>query len=306
MYKSPVLPKPVSEYDLRLLRVFRTVVQCGGFSAAESELNLSRSTISVHMGNLEQRLGLKLCNRGRAGFCLTSAGQQVYDAATMLFASLDRFATTVATVAGEISGELVIQCSDEVALSPQIRLATVLGTLQKEQPKLHVVVDVNGINSIEQMLLKDQCHIGLFPGYRQIEGLQYQQVYHQPLFLYCAAGHPLFALTEQQISDQQVRDYPVVYPGVEVNAQGREQLNQLNRAARAYHFDARMALVQSGGYLGFFPADYAAPWLAQGKLRAIQPHKRFYDVEYSLVTRQAAREQDKVSAFMRIWQAVHS
>ncbi|MDF2179045.1 LysR family transcriptional regulator [Aliiglaciecola sp. CAU 1673] len=306
MYKSPVLPKPVSEYDLRLLRVFRTVVQCEGFSAAESELNLSRSTISVHMGNLEQRLGLKLCNRGRAGFSLTGAGQQIYDAATQLFASLDQFATAVATVAGEISGELVIQCSDDVSLSPHIRLPAVLGKLQKQQPKLHVVVDVNGINSIEQMLLKDQCHIGLFPSYRQIEGLQYQSVYRQPLYLYCGASHPLFEMAEERIQDQAVQRYPVVYPGVEVNARGREQLSQLNRAARAYHFDARMALVQSGGYLGFFPADYAAPWLAKGKLRAVQPHKRFYDVEYSLVTRQAAKEQNKVSAFLAIWQALHS
>ncbi|MEJ2755293.1 MAG: LysR family transcriptional regulator [Gammaproteobacteria bacterium] len=48
MKKSSALPKPVSEYDLRLLRVFRVVVECGGFSAAEQVLNISRSTICVH------------------------------------------------------------------------------------------------------------------------------------------------------------------------------------------------------------------------------------------------------------------
>ena len=64
----------VGDYEIRLLKVFKTVVECGGFSAAETVLNISRSTISVHMANLEQRLKLKLCNRGRAGSALTMRG----------------------------------------------------------------------------------------------------------------------------------------------------------------------------------------------------------------------------------------
>ena len=60
-----------SETDLRLLKVFRTVVDSGGFAAAQSELNIGTSTISSHMATLEQRLGAKLCQRGRVGFQLT-------------------------------------------------------------------------------------------------------------------------------------------------------------------------------------------------------------------------------------------
>ena len=33
----------VTDNDLRLLRVFRAVVACGGFAAAELELNINRS-----------------------------------------------------------------------------------------------------------------------------------------------------------------------------------------------------------------------------------------------------------------------
>jgi hypothetical protein len=41
---------------LALLRVFKTIVECGGFSAAQAELNISQSTISNE---------LRRCNRSR-------------------------------------------------------------------------------------------------------------------------------------------------------------------------------------------------------------------------------------------------
>ena len=64
----------VTDNDLRLLRVFRAVVACGGFAAAELELNINRSTISRHIKDLEMRLGVTLCRRGRGGFALTDEG----------------------------------------------------------------------------------------------------------------------------------------------------------------------------------------------------------------------------------------
>ena len=70
----------ISDMDLRLLRVFRSVVECGGMAAAELELNIATSTISRHIKDLETRLGLTLCRRGRGGFALTPEGQAYCDA----------------------------------------------------------------------------------------------------------------------------------------------------------------------------------------------------------------------------------
>ncbi len=58
----------LSDMDLRLLQVFKSVAECGGMAAAELELNIGTSTVSRHMKDLETRLGLTLCRRGRAGF----------------------------------------------------------------------------------------------------------------------------------------------------------------------------------------------------------------------------------------------
>ena len=56
------------DIDLQLLRLFVSVVECGGFSAAQGELGLSQSSISQQMARLETRLGYRLCSRGKGGF----------------------------------------------------------------------------------------------------------------------------------------------------------------------------------------------------------------------------------------------
>lgn len=65
MVKKALLGQ-IGDTEIRLLRIFKAVVACGGLAAAELELNIGRSTISRHLRDLEERLGLVLCRRGRA------------------------------------------------------------------------------------------------------------------------------------------------------------------------------------------------------------------------------------------------
>lgn len=44
----------VTDFDLKLLRIFKTVSECGSFSAAESLLGITRSAISLNMSDLEK------------------------------------------------------------------------------------------------------------------------------------------------------------------------------------------------------------------------------------------------------------
>ena len=70
-------PRAVTDFDVKLLKIFKSVADCGGFAAAEQQLGITKSTISVHMASLETRMGFRHCRPGRKGFSLTSEGQQV-------------------------------------------------------------------------------------------------------------------------------------------------------------------------------------------------------------------------------------
>src|SRR4029079_18038337 len=93
----------LSDIDIRLLRHFVTVVEAGGFSLAAARLNVSESTISQQMSDLEARLGMRLCDRGRVGVRLTRHGDEVYKATVELLEDMSRFRDRLAVLGTELS-----------------------------------------------------------------------------------------------------------------------------------------------------------------------------------------------------------
>ena len=100
----------LSDMDIRLLRVFKTVVDCGGMAAAELELNIGTSTVSRHIKDLETRLGLSLCRRGRAGFALTAEGEQIYAETLRLLAATDAFAAASTRSTSAWAASCTLRC----------------------------------------------------------------------------------------------------------------------------------------------------------------------------------------------------
>src|SRR5689334_13147211 len=104
--KERALLGQIGDVDLRLLRIFRAVADCGGMAAAELELDIAMSTISRHVKDLEQRLGLVLCRRGRSGFALTPEGEKLYAAAEQLLSATDDFRGRLHDIHQRMGGEL--------------------------------------------------------------------------------------------------------------------------------------------------------------------------------------------------------
>ena len=102
----------LSGLDFKLLRVFKAVVEAGGFSAAQNELNVGLAAISKQISDLEIRLGMRLCTRGREGFRLTEEGRLVYQASIDLFASVDSFRDRLSSAQNELIGDLSIGVID--------------------------------------------------------------------------------------------------------------------------------------------------------------------------------------------------
>ncbi len=97
----------VSGMDIRLLHVFATVVDCGGMKAAGMKLFMSASSLSRHIKDLETRLGLVLCQRGRAGFALTSEGQRVYLEASRLLNAVNTFHLSLNDIHKHLAGTFI-------------------------------------------------------------------------------------------------------------------------------------------------------------------------------------------------------
>lgn len=291
--------RKVNDIDLKLLRIFQTVADCGGFSAAESQLNIARSTISTHMADLESRLGLTLCQRGRAGFALTEEGKTVYEAVQGLFGALDQFRQQVNGLHDQVTGELNIICSDAIVTDPRFKLTETLAAFCEQAPEVTINISTNSLPEMEQALIDGRADICFAPRHRDLSSLRYQPLYTEDYFLYCHRKHPLFGADEATLDNDQLTQYAFIHPGIQTVGQASLAMQGLRRSANAYIYEVRMALVATGRYIGFFPSHYVQPWLARGDMRALAPAERHYAVDIAALTRRTGTQDKVLSLFQR-------
>ena len=124
----------ISNSDIHLLRVFIAVVEAGGYSKAQTLLNLTHSTISTQIINLETRLGMRLCRRDRVGFAVTDHGEKIYRFAKELVRSCEEFVGDLQRIKHEVSGELRIATADSLISHPNFSFDDVLASLRDNMP----------------------------------------------------------------------------------------------------------------------------------------------------------------------------
>ena len=295
--KSP-FPGRVSDFDIRLIRVFKAVAECGGFTAAEVELGISRSAISLHMADLEKRLGLRLCQRGRSGFALTEEGRQVYAAGLTLLASLETFRTEVNGLHRTLRGELNIGITDNLVSLPQMRITHSLAELKQRGPEARINIHMEPPDSIAQGVLDGRLHLGVVPEINLLASLESRMLYSERSQLYCAAGHPLFDRADAGLTRQALADWDAVQPSYPLPEAAREPHAWLNGTASASDREGAAFLILTGCYIGYLPDHLAAPWVNAGRLRGLAVSGGEYSTPFVSVMRRDRRPHRVLEAFL--------
>ncbi|QEQ96663.1 LysR family transcriptional regulator [Neptunomonas concharum] len=286
MKKQKKFTGQLSDIDLRMLRIFKVVVECGGFSAAEVELNITRSAISISMSDLEKRLGFTLCQRGRSGFTLTDEGQQVYEYTLELLSSIENFRTQVNTLHTQLIGELNIGITDNLVTMPKMKITNALAALKKQGPGVAINIRMIAPNEIELGVLDGKLHVGVVPTLRSLAGLNYTPLYEEQSKLYCSAGHQLF---DQADSNIDLNVWDAVAPAYAQTPEIKTCYQQLNATATATDREGIAFLILTGQYIGYLPDHLAERWVSEGKMRAIAPERYGYETFFSVITRKGAR-----------------
>jgi DNA-binding transcriptional LysR family regulator len=271
--------------DIRLLRVFAQIVEAGGFSAAQIALNVSQSTISAKMAELEARLGTRLCRRGRAGFSLTDSGRRVYEASQILFRALDEFSSQVGDVRGRLVGDLHIASLDALASNPDCRLYQAIERFKDHGGSVHLTLHIAHPLEIERAVLEGRYHLGIgsFPSHAP--GLSYRFLFDEEQQLYCGRGHPFFKRAERSLSvrDCEAADY--VRRGYYAGSLRPGRFRPRNETATAFNMEATATFILSGRYLGHLPTHFAEPWVRRGELRSLLPARVAYRTRFEAVQR---------------------
>lgn len=283
--------------DLRLLRIFVVLADAGGFADAQITLNLSQSTLSTHLSQLEKRIGAQLCLRGRRKFQLTDIGQATYDAARKLFADIDSFQSHISTASGGVTGRLKIGLSDGVFASPYLGLQKVIQRLMR--PGFDVFVDLFlGIPSeLERRLTDGDRDIVIGPLTQKAPGIIYQPFYEEAHFLYCADGHPLFDKPDSAIEKQDIDNSRFAVRSYR-HFDDLYRVNHPRAGASVVQMEAQLMLILSGRFIGFLPAHLAEQWEKKKALRAVKPKTYRFSSLHNIAYRESDADRPLIRAFL--------
>ncbi len=271
--------------DLHMLAVFMTVAECGGFAPAQVALNVGQSTISRQIGDLERRLGMRLCQRGRAGFRLTDKGRIVYEACQHLATALESFRATVGALRGELIGELSIAVIDNWATDSGYPMADVLRAFRSKARQVHVHFHTLAPDEIERAVLENRVNLGIGVFHQHRPGLAYEALYDDPVELYCGKDHALFDRAPEGIDSDDLQAADLVHRAYLSERQVAPLTGDLPSTAAARQIEGVAFLILSGWHIGYLPVSYAERWVESGQMRSLLPETYRLNTKIELVTR---------------------
>ncbi|UIN53944.1 LysR family transcriptional regulator [Pseudomonas kribbensis] len=290
-------PLALSGLDFKLLKVFKAVVEAGGFSAAQNELNVGLAAISKQISDLEIRIGMRLCTRGREGFHLTEEGRLVYQASIDLFASVDNFRDRLSSAQNELIGDLGVGVIDNTISDDNSPLVAALRKINEHSPKVRFQLQATQLDEVERGVVEGRLVAGIVPVYQKREEFDYYPLYEERSQAYCAVGHPLFDLPADQIGGNVLQDYECINHRYAIH---RDKLNFARYdsfSASATQVEAVALLIKTGRFVGFLPQHYAATLVAAGQFRAVCPELIHFDTPFNLILRHNTVRSPLVKAF---------
>ena len=294
----------VSNVDLRLLKVFATVADRGGFTQAAASLNVGRPTISTQMADLEARLGMRLCERGRGGFSLTANGEQVLGHVQRLFAALEDFSTNIDDMHGNLTGDLNIALIDYMTTVPGFRITEVLRDFADQAPNVRLNLKVLPEEDLTRALLDGRIHFGITSGHERITGIDYTSFLSETLYVYGARNHDLFQIDDQKITKDMLLMAKWAGGPLWTRTEGHRVDD--SHDVPANNLEAIIMLILSGRYIGQMPDFFAETWVGTGEIRALAPNIASERNELMIVTRTGDRRAGPLDLFLNLLKQHHS
>ncbi len=254
--RKKVFSGNVSDVDLRLMRVFKTVIECAGLSAAQTELGVGPSTISRQISDLELRLGVRLCHRGRGGFSLTQQGAMALEHIDKLLGAADEFGTNIAAINNELVGKIDIGMIDYTLSDERNPLVPAIKEFKDMAPEVNVTLMTGTPAEVERGVIDGKLHFGIVPDYQRHPSLKYANLYDEEVGLFCAGEHPVAQAIArgETLNESEVMEHALVFRGYYESDRLRNLKQKFAVGSIVYQTEAVLALVGSGVYLGFFPS----------------------------------------------------
>ncbi|MCP4136420.1 MAG: LysR family transcriptional regulator [bacterium] len=186
-------------FDLKQLRSFLEVLKENSFTRASRNLKIGQATISHHLGQLEEMLGVELITRTSKRFLVTPQGKIFEAFCEELFANINKLKANLD--AGTFGGVTRISAS---TIPSTYILPGVAARLKKEYPDFFYKVDISDSREVVEKIKEGKTEIGVSGKQLKHPSLLYQHIYSDELVLIGAPEAP------RRVSIEEIPGLPLV------------------------------------------------------------------------------------------------
>ena len=176
-----------NDLDLRLLRSFLAVAQCGKISTAAKQLHLSQPAVTAHLRRLEEIIGRPLISRSTRGVKLTTQGHALQKLATEIQNTLSRIEASFQREQ-KLGGQLRFGAS--LTIASQV-IPTFLAEFCRIYPGVTVELRVDNTQVVLESVREGIYPFGLVEGNPRAAGLKLEQFVEDEVIL-VAGTNPTF------------------------------------------------------------------------------------------------------------------
>lgn len=150
--------------EFRHLKTFQTIIQTGSFLQAAEQLQYAQSTITLHIQQLEQELGVKLFLRHGKKIKLTAAGKALEVHANFLLHRAQMLHQEMLELVAGKTGHIRIGSIEPVA---SLQLPPLLVKFCREYPKVRLTLETGVTDVITQRVASGKLDLAICSAPRQ-------------------------------------------------------------------------------------------------------------------------------------------
>jgi DNA-binding transcriptional LysR family regulator len=174
-------------FSLNELRIFLMAAELGNFSEAARRLHISQPAVSQAISSLERYFSTELFQRHGRSVRLTEAGQALLPMARELWSSARRLDETIASLHGQVIGEINVGCS---TTSGKYLLPGLIARFRHNFPQVRFNVLVSRRDTVIESLLSGQVSLGVSSKIIEHRDLEYHIFFTDEVILVVPADHP--------------------------------------------------------------------------------------------------------------------
>jgi DNA-binding transcriptional LysR family regulator len=268
--------------DIRQLETFLWISRLGSVTAACKRLNVTQSTLSMRLKELESTLGVRLFDRLNRSLALTAKGRELVEYAETIVATVKQMRDYVEDPTAA-SGTIRVGISELIALTftPQL-----IRRFSSQYANVTLDLDIGAPRPMLGALANGELDVVLMPTLSRPDASDFDSVPLGSVEFSWMASPALVnstpALRERVVTPKHLEGLTVIgtassqsifYAAIE--AWFKDEDAQIRRYSSCNSLATYASLVMGGLGVSLLPQDYFAPFIEAGKLRILRTSRDF-------------------------------